>query len=287
MREEKARGDVRAVGEADGEDRRGIEVVGLGGAHDEFGEPGGAVVEVVEVEDSLGEPAEEAGGAVLEHLAARAEERRIGIEHPAERDEIMLITAGAVEQEEGARRGRGARSLEAVVEAGEVDGLRNSTPGKPRSRAAIAAAPHYLSPMSRQPDSAARDDDRVRIDKWLWAARFFKTRSIAAEAVSGGKVELNGTRPKASKELRIGDTLRIRLGPFIHSVTVRALSDRRGPATVAAQLYDESEESIAARAALRAQHALAPTPQYDDRGRPTKKDRRALSAMEERQRRRH
>lgn len=126
----------------------------------------------------------------------------------------------------------------------------------------------------------------VRLDKWLWAARFFKTRSLATEAVNGGKVELNGLRPKPSKDVKIGDQLRIRVGPFVHALTVRALSDRRGPAAAAALLFDESAESVAARERLREQHRLAPSAQYEEGGRPTKKDRRALSAFEERQRRR-
>lgn len=126
----------------------------------------------------------------------------------------------------------------------------------------------------------------VRLDKWLWAARFFKTRSIATEAVNGGKVELNGLRPKPSKELKIGDQMRVRIGPFIHEVTVRALADRRGPASAAALLFEESAESIVAREKLREQHRIAPSVQYEEGGRPTKKDRRALSSFEERQRRR-
>ena len=103
---------------------------------------------------------------------------------------------------------------------------------------------------------------------------------------SGGKVELNGQRPKPAKEVKVGDEMRIRVGPFVHAITVRALSDRRGPAALAAQLFEESADSIAARARLREQHRLAPSVQYDEGGRPTKKDRRALSAFEERQRRR-
>src|SRR5690348_15472461 len=110
--------------------------------------------------------------------------------------------------------------------------------------------------MSR--DSQNLGDEDVRLDKWLWAARFFKTRSLATEAVDGGKVELNGLRPKPSKVLKVGDQLRIRLGPFIHAVTVRALSARRGPASAAALLYEESPESVATREKLREQHRLAP-----------------------------
>ena len=133
---------------------------------------------------------------------------------------------------------------------------------------------------------AASAEEGVRLDKWLWAARFFKTRSLATEAVTGGKVELNGLRPKPSKDVKVGDQLRVRLGPFIHAVTVRALAERRGPASAAALLFEESADSIAERAKLREQHRIAPTAQYEERGRPTKKDRRALSEFEERQRRR-
>ena len=129
-------------------------------------------------------------------------------------------------------------------------------------------------------------EEGVRLDKWLWAARFFKTRSLATEAVTGGKVELNGLRPKPSKDVKIGDQLRIRLGAFVHEITVLGLSDRRGPAAAAALLFQESPESIANRERLREQHRLAPVAQYEERGRPTKKDRRAMSAFEERQRRR-
>jgi len=133
---------------------------------------------------------------------------------------------------------------------------------------------------------AASETEAVRLDKWLWAARFFKTRSLATDAVNGGKVELNGQRPKPAKEVKVGDLLRIRVGPFVHAVMVRALSDRRGPASAAALLFEESAESIAARERLREQHRLAPSVQYEEGGRPTKKDRRTMSAFEERQRRR-
>jgi ribosome-associated heat shock protein Hsp15 len=135
-------------------------------------------------------------------------------------------------------------------------------------------------------DEQSEAPQGVRLDKWLWAARFFKTRSLATEAVNGGKVELNGTRPKPSKDVKLGDQLRIRLGPFIHAITVRALSERRGPASAAALLFEEAPESVAEREKLREQHRLAPSAQYDERGRPTKKDRRQLSAFEDRQRRR-
>ena len=132
----------------------------------------------------------------------------------------------------------------------------------------------------------AEDSGAVRIDKWLWAARFFKTRSLATEAVNGGKVELNGLRPKPSKEVKVGDQIRVRSGPFIHAIAVRGVSERRGPASAAALLFEESPESIADRERLREQHRLAPSVRRDEGGRPTKKDRRAMSAFEERQRRR-
>ena len=136
--------------------------------------------------------------------------------------------------------------------------------------------------------NAAHIDDAngVRLDKWLWAARFFKTRSLATEAVNGGKVELNGIRPKPAKEVRVGDRLRVRVGPFVYELTVRALGERRGPAAAAAALFEETPESVANRERLREQHRMAPTVQYEEGGRPTKKDRRTLSEFVERQRRR-
>src|SRR6476646_7335187 len=101
------------------------------------------------------------------------------------------------------------------------------------------------------------DTIRVRLDKWLWAARFYKTRSLAADAVEKGKVEVNGERAKRAKQLQIGDSLRIRLGPYHHIVTVRALSEIRGPASVAATLYEETGEGRKAREALQGQMKAA------------------------------
>src|ERR1041384_1150640 len=89
--------------------------------------------------------------------------------------------------------------------------------------------------------------ERVRIDKWLWAARFFKTRSVATEAVVGGRVHVNGTRVKPAKEVCVGDTVEVTIGTVRHTVRVEGLSDKRGSATVAAALYTETPESIAAR----------------------------------------
>ena len=128
--------------------------------------------------------------------------------------------------------------------------------------------------------------DRVRIDKWLWAARFFKTRSQATEAVDGGKVEINGETAKPSKLVRVGDELRLRLGPFEHRLMVRGLGERRGSASVAQGLYEETEESRAARERQAEQLRMAPAAfVWEDKGRPTKKDRRELQRLIDRKRR--
>ena len=123
------------------------------------------------------------------------------------------------------------------------------------------------------------DSDSVRLDRWLWAARFFKTRAIASAAIAGGKVQVNGTRAKAAKQLRVGAELRIRVGPYEWLVTVRALTERRGSAKDAQLLYDEAPEGRAARERLAEAHKLAPTPTYQGKGRPTKKDRRKLELL--------
>jgi ribosome-associated heat shock protein Hsp15 len=118
---------------------------------------------------------------------------------------------------------------------------------------------------------------RVRIDKWLWAARFFKTRSLAAEAVAAGKVEVNEERVKPAKLIQLGDLISVRLGPYLHAVHVRGLSERRGPASVAATLYEETAASAAARSKLAEQLRMAPAAfVYEEKGRPTKRDRREI-----------
>jgi ribosome-associated heat shock protein Hsp15 len=126
---------------------------------------------------------------------------------------------------------------------------------------------------------SAGDEIRVRLDKWLWAARFYKTRSLAAEAVEKGKVEVNGERAKLAKLLQSGDSLLIRLGPYQHIVTVRAVSEKRGPATVATKLYEESAEGRKAREAMQIQVKAAQSVPGYDRGRPTKKDRREIERL--------
>jgi ribosome-associated heat shock protein Hsp15 len=117
----------------------------------------------------------------------------------------------------------------------------------------------------------------VRIDKWLWAARFFKTRSLAADAVAGGKVALNGGRPKPSRIIRPGDRLSIRRGAYEWSIIVKETSNYRGPASDAEALYEESEESRSKRQAAMAQLKLERPPDFDSPRRPSKKDRRAIS----------
>ena len=122
----------------------------------------------------------------------------------------------------------------------------------------------------------------MRIDKWLWAARFFKTRSIASAAVEGGHIELNGERAKPAKQVKPGDELRIRMNQATHVLHVRGLSERRGPAAEAKLLYEETEESRRERDRLAEQRRLAPTPTYEEGGRPTKRDRRDLSRVRRR-----
>ena len=125
-----------------------------------------------------------------------------------------------------------------------------------------------------------RDDDgRVRLDKWLWAARFYKTRGLASEAIAGGKVQVNGDRAKRARPVQPGDEIRIRQGPYEHHVVVRALSGRRGPASAAAELYQETPASRAAREALAVQLKSLHGAFVPDKGRPTKKDRRELGRL--------
>ncbi len=119
-------------------------------------------------------------------------------------------------------------------------------------------------------------DSPVRIDKWLWAARFFKTRALAQGAVVGGKVKLRGERVKPAKELQVGDELAIRIGEFEWHVTVTRLADRRGPADVARTLYEEQEASRAQRAAQIADRRAQGGLWGERKGRPTKRERRRI-----------
>ncbi len=120
--------------------------------------------------------------------------------------------------------------------------------------------------------------ERLRLDKWLWAARFFKTRGLAADEIDKGRLQVNGQVAKASRELRAGDVVGIRQGPVERTVVVRALSTVRGPAPQAQQLYEETAESIAARVAAAEQRKTAAEPANAiEHGRPTKRDRRQLA----------
>ena len=127
-------------------------------------------------------------------------------------------------------------------------------------------------------------NEETRIDKWLWAARFFKTRALAAEAVSGGKVEVNGARAKPSRTVRSGDSLNIRHGPYDYewTVIVKAVAKLRGPAPQAQLLYQETEESARKREAAVARLKLERPPEFDRSARPSKKDRRAITRFTKR-----
>lgn len=116
----------------------------------------------------------------------------------------------------------------------------------------------------------------LRIDKWLWAARFYKTRSLASAAISAGHVKLNGATVKPARELHPGDTLELAIGDVMWTVDVLAINDQRRPASEAQQLYAETAASAARRAALKEAQRLAPNPGSDLHGRPTKKARRQI-----------
>jgi ribosome-associated heat shock protein Hsp15 len=123
----------------------------------------------------------------------------------------------------------------------------------------------------------------VRIDKWLWCARFYKSRAQATTAVTGGKVHVNGDRVKPSRALAVGDTLEITLGPLSREVVVRGLPERRGPAAEAQRAYEETPESVARGAYLRQQHALAAAAAPRPASRPDKRQRRLLQRLHRRQ----
>jgi len=121
------------------------------------------------------------------------------------------------------------------------------------------------------------DADRIRLDKWLWVARFFKTRSLAAQAIDLGRVRIHGERIKPARDARIGETLDIQVGDQSLQVVVHALSSQRGPASVARELYRETVESIARREQRAEQRAAEPAQSI--KGRPTKRDRRELGRV--------
>ena len=121
--------------------------------------------------------------------------------------------------------------------------------------------------------------EETRIDRWLWAARFYKTRTAATDAVAGGRVHLNGARVKPAKDVRPGDTLDVTIGDTRREVVVVAVAERRGPASVAQSLYEETPDSIARREQRAADRRFARPLGADLGGRPTKQDRRRLEAL--------
>jgi ribosome-associated heat shock protein Hsp15 len=129
-----------------------------------------------------------------------------------------------------------------------------------------------------------QEEEAFRLDKWLWAARFFKTRGLAAGAIDGGKIEVNGDRAKRSRRVAAGDVVRIRQGPYEHVVVVKALSNRRGPASVAVGLYEETPASREAREQLAIQIKAADTSFVFEKGKPSKKERRDLLRFKDRKR---
>ena len=119
--------------------------------------------------------------------------------------------------------------------------------------------------------------DKLRIDKWLWSARFYKTRTLAAEDIGKGRVEVNGQEAKAAREVKVGDTVAVRRESVTRTVVVKGLSSTRGPAPVAQQLYEETAESLKAREAAAQQRRFAREPALSiEHGRPTKRGRREL-----------
>ena len=132
-----------------------------------------------------------------------------------------------------------------------------------------------MNTANRQPPAT------LRIDKWLWAARFYKTRALAVAAVHAGHVKLNGHTVKPARDLRVGDTLELALGDVLWTVVVAGINEQRRPASEAQQLYAETEASRAQREAAREARRLAPTPGSDLRGRPTKKARRQIRGFNE------
>ena len=133
------------------------------------------------------------------------------------------------------------------------------------------------APNVEEPDDAPVG--KARLDKWLWAARFFKTRALAAEAIDGGKVEVNGEHTKRAKLVQPDDTIRLRNGPYEWQLVVRDIAQRRGPAAMAQGLYEETPDSRARRAAVHLQLKSMPTALAFGDSRPGKRDRRALRQL--------
>jgi ribosome-associated heat shock protein Hsp15 len=131
-------------------------------------------------------------------------------------------------------------------------------------------------------NESTESSGRVRLDKWLWAARFYKTRGLSADAIDGGKIEVNSERAKRSRLVQSGDRLKIRIGPYEHVITVKGVSEKRGSAPVAQALYEEDAESRKAREVMAAHvRAMNANTGYET-GRPTKKDRREIERLRRR-----
>jgi ribosome-associated heat shock protein Hsp15 len=126
-----------------------------------------------------------------------------------------------------------------------------------------------------------RGGESVRIDRWLWAARMYKTRSQAATAIEGGKVRLNDARPKTGAPIRVGDLVRVRHGPIERTLVVTGLAERRGRASEAAALFEETAESLTRRREREAQLKLMPETSFRGKGRPTKRERRELDRLKD------
>jgi ribosome-associated heat shock protein Hsp15 len=137
----------------------------------------------------------------------------------------------------------------------------------------VLRRPHGMTP-DEPTRKAADHGTETRLDRWLWAARFFKTRGVAADAISGGRVHLNDARTKPAKPARIGDRIAVQRGELVTTVVVRGLAEQRRPAPEAALLYEETPESVLAREAHQARRRDAAAGRFERLGRPTKQDRR-------------
>jgi ribosome-associated heat shock protein Hsp15 len=129
--------------------------------------------------------------------------------------------------------------------------------------------------------AAEPPQDRVRFDRWLWAARFFKSRTLATQAIAGGKARLGGRRVKPGAMVAAGDTIQVRKGPYELELVVRAVAEKRGPAKEAARLYEETEAGRASREAMALALKSQPVVVFEGKGRPTKRDRRRIEQLVE------
>ena len=193
---------------------------------------------------------------------------RVGREHLAELDQVVLVAARAVEQQERARVVAFGRQVAMDVRLERVGHGRPCAGWESPTNVEEQVKRRAISPRPSLPPSPGPMDS-VRLDKWLWAARFFKTRSLATDAIAGGKVDVNGDRAKPAKAVKPGDEIRLRIGPYEHILIVRELGERRGPASVAQTLYEETEASRAERERLAAQLKMAPAAfVYEEKGPP-------------------